>query len=108
MAFKVVHVFDLPGVDCGEKLLDPLDATRLEWGEGPEGAQRVSRAEMRAKCSPCHVHATVRADQVASHVSRHHVGCEEEHRVGDIDGFCDRTHRRLRLELFAEIDPVLG
>jgi D-3-phosphoglycerate dehydrogenase / 2-oxoglutarate reductase len=27
MAFKVVHVFDLPGVNCGEKLLDPFHAT---------------------------------------------------------------------------------
>lgn len=26
MGFKVVHVFDLPGVDCGEKLLEPLGA----------------------------------------------------------------------------------
>ncbi len=33
MAFKVVHVFDLPGVDCGEKLLPPLGAslTRGMW-----------------------------------------------------------------------------
>jgi len=27
MAFKIVHVFDLPGVDCGEKLLEPYHAT---------------------------------------------------------------------------------
>ena len=30
MAFKVVHVFDLPGVDCGEKLLPPLGATLVK------------------------------------------------------------------------------
>ena len=27
MAFKIVHVFDLTGVDCGEKLLEPLQAS---------------------------------------------------------------------------------
>lgn len=38
MTFKVVHTFALPGVDLGEELLEPLDATLVKgmWRTGDE------------------------------------------------------------------------
>ena len=43
MSFKVVHAFALPGVDLGEKLLEPLDATLVK-GLWPTEDEIISHA----------------------------------------------------------------
>ena len=43
MGFKVVNIFPLPGLDFGDELLDPLDAT-LEKGMSMTEEEIISRA----------------------------------------------------------------
>jgi phosphoglycerate dehydrogenase-like enzyme len=47
MSFKVVHVFDLPGVDCGENLLKPLGAslTKGMWHKEDEIIEKIAGAD---------------------------------------------------------------
>jgi D-3-phosphoglycerate dehydrogenase / 2-oxoglutarate reductase len=47
MGFRVVHVFDLPGVDCGESVLEPLGATLVKgmWHTEEDIIDRIADAD---------------------------------------------------------------